>query len=89
MSISANSMLKNINGMYCRIDIEWTNTVTAHLYTTDDSFGKKILDEKGEIVKFKSDVDAIQYMHNHGWELVSASFIKSTRYMAYFKKLNK
>lgn len=86
MSISANAMLENINGMYCRIDIEWTNIVTAYLYTANDSVGKKIVDENGKLITFKSDIDAIQYMHDHGWELVSGSFVKSSKYLAYFKR---
>ena len=84
--LPAGTDLSTVNGMYCRIDIEWSKEVTARVYTADEPVGRLLEDSSGQVLHFKSDVDVIQFMYENNWELVTADFISSSRYLAYFKK---
>ena len=85
-SLSAGVELSSIKGHYCRIDIEWSNSVTARIYTSSEPVGRLLEDSAGRVMQFKSDVDVIQFMSENNWELVAADFISSERYLAYFRK---
>ena len=49
----------------------------------DDGKGTPIMNEKGDILKFRTDIEFINYLANEGWKFVLRD---STRYYYYFKK---
>ena len=49
----------------------------------DDGKGTPIMNEKGDILKFRTDIEFINYLANEGWEFVLRD---STGYYYYFKK---
>ena len=84
MSVSFSSVAqdkKTSNYAYC--EIVGTSNFSGSKIKVEVDFGQdkklwgqnitgKLLDEKGEEVKFNSMVDAMNYMSNLGWEFVQA-----------------
>ncbi len=50
----------------------------------DDGKGTPIMNEKGDILKFRTDIEFINYLANEGWEFVLTQFTHESQSIHYF-----